>query len=119
MLVEHHVPTCPVCRIALQLIDDRSQLLCVSNVLPAAKIVAAGANDHIICAPSPVNGGERTCAMSRCPGVWMPACTWYLLCDSVLGVQHEKGLRHYDRLTMLHSHTKRLDKADSNTIDNM
>lgn len=75
MLVQHHAPTRPVCRSALHLIDDRPQLLCVSNVLPAAKVVAAGANDHIICGLSPVNGGESTCDMSRCPGVWIPACT--------------------------------------------
>jgi hypothetical protein len=57
--------------------------------------------------------------MSSCPGVGIPTRTWYLLCDSVLGLQPEKGLRHYDSLTMLHRRTKRLDKADSNTVDNM
>jgi hypothetical protein len=51
--------------------------------------------------------------------VGIPTRTWYLLCDSVLGLQPEKGLRHDDSLTMLHRHTKRLDKADSNTVDNM
>lgn len=90
------------------------------NVLPAARTVAAGGNDHFSCAPSPVNGVESACAMSS-PGVRISACTWYLLCDGVLELQPEKGPRHYDSFTMLHRHicTKRLDKADSNTVDNM
>jgi hypothetical protein len=38
----------------------------MSHVLPAAKIVAAGDNDHFICAPSPVNGVLCHVELPRC-----------------------------------------------------
>jgi hypothetical protein len=66
VLVQHRVPTRPVCRVALHLIEDGPQLLYMSHVLPAAKVVAADGNDHFICAPSPVNGVLFHVELPRC-----------------------------------------------------